>query len=168
MTDIVLRPARASDAQAMLEITARSVEGLAKAHYTPAQIKLWTEGRTADYYAAAIAKGRAHVAEQGGKVVGFVDSEIGELTRLFILPGVAGKGLGARLMEVGLAEAKRGHVGPIRIEATRNAVPFYEKFGFKVTGHGTFTRGEGNPPIEIVKMEGTGAEIGVRDSECSE
>jgi GNAT superfamily N-acetyltransferase len=158
MTDtITLRPARACDAEAMLEITARSVEGLAKAHYTPAQIKLWTEGRTADYYRDAIAKGRAHVAEQGGRVVGFVDSEPGELTRLFILPGVAGKGLGARLMEVGLAEAKRGHTGgPIRIEATRNAVPFYEKFGFKVVGHGTFTRGEGNPPIEIVKMEGHG------------
>lgn len=31
-----------------------------------------------------------------------------------------------------------------------------QKFGFKVTGHGTFTRGEGNPPIEIVKMEGQG------------
>ena len=155
--DITIRPARAGDADAMLEITSRSVEGLAKAHYTPAQIKLWTEGRTADYYAAAIAKGRAHVAEQGGRVVGFVDSEPGELTRLFILPSVAGKGLGARLMEVGLAEAKRGHAGgPIRIEATRNAVPFYEKFGFRVVGHGTFTRGEGNPPIEIVKMEGQG------------
>lgn len=157
MTDIAIRPARESDAEAMLEITARSVEGLAKAHYSPAQIKLWTEGRTPEYYRAAIGKGRAHVAEQGGRVVGFVDSEPGELTRLFILPEAAGKGLGARLMEVGLAEAKRGHAGgPLRIEATRNAVPFYEKFGFRVTGHGTFTRGEGNPPIEIVKMEGMG------------
>lgn len=158
MTDVItIRPATLSDAEAMLEVTARSAKGLAKTHYTPEQIAFWTEGRTPDYYRAAIAKGRAHVAEQGGKVVGFVDSEAGELTRLFILPEAAGKGLGARLMAVGLAEARKGHAGgPIRIEATRNAVAFYEKFGFRVTGHGIFSRGEGNPPIEIVKMEGMG------------
>lgn len=157
MSPFNIRPAKESDAEAMLRITARSVEGLALHHYTAEQIANWISGRTPEYYRAAIAKGRAHVAEADGKVVGFVDSEPGELTRLFILPEAAGKGLGALLMDVGIAEALKGHAGgPIRIEATRNAVPFYEKFGFRIVGHGTFTRAEGGPPIEIVKMEGMG------------
>ncbi len=151
--DIVVRPARAADAEAIADITQRSVEGLARGHYSPAQIEGWTRGRDADYYRAAVAAGRMHVAEDAGRLVGFVDSVPGEVTRLLILPEAAGRGLGRRLMDVGMVEARRGHAGKLRVEATRNAVPFYERFGFAVTGHGLFSRGAGNPDIEIVHME---------------
>lgn len=150
---IIIRPACTADADAIADLTQRSVEGLAHGHYSQAQIEGWTRGRGAEYYRAAIAAGRMHVAEDAGRLVGFVDAVPGEVTRLFILPEVAGRGLGRRLMDIGLVEARRGHVGKLRIEATRNAVAFYEKFGFAVTGHGLFSRGAGNPDIEIVHME---------------
>ncbi|MFN0041773.1 MAG: GNAT family N-acetyltransferase [Alphaproteobacteria bacterium] len=150
--DFTLRPARAEDAAAIVEVTQLSVEGLARGHYSGAQIEGWTRGRDASYYRAAIALGRMHVAELDGRLVGFVDSVPGEVTRLFILPEIARRGLGRRLMELGLVEARKGHAGKLRIEATRNAVAFYERFGFAVTGHGIFSRGAGNPDIEIVQM----------------
>ncbi len=150
--DFTLRPARAEDAGAVVEVTQLSVEGLARGHYNAAQIEGWTRGRDAAYYRAAIALGRMHVAELDSRIVGFVDAVPGEVTRLFILPEVGGRGLGRRLMALGMADARMGHAGKLRVEATRNAVAFYERFGFAVTGHGIFSRGAGNPDIEIVHM----------------
>lgn len=150
--DFALRPARAEDAGFIVEVTQLSVEGLARGYYSAAQIEGWTCGRDAAYSRAAIALGRMHVAELDGRLVGFVDSVPGEVTRLFILPQAAGRGLGRRLMALGMAEARKSHAGKLRVEATRNAVAFYEHFGFAVTGHGIFSRGAGNPDIEIVHM----------------
>jgi GNAT superfamily N-acetyltransferase len=64
------------------------------------------------------------VAEQDGVVVGFVDSEPGELTRLFIVPSAVGQGLGKRLLEIGIQQARVGYQGAIRVEATLNAISF--------------------------------------------
>ena len=153
MPTYTIRPAREDDAEAIVRVTQRSVEGLARDHYTPEQIEGWTRGRGAEYYKPAIAAGRMAVAETNGEVVAFVDAIPGELTRLFIVPEAAGHGLGRQLMDWGMKRARDGHTGKVKIEATRNAVGFYERFGFKVVGHGSFSRGAGNPPIEIVYME---------------
>src|SRR5690606_35247472 len=105
-------------------------------------------------YRADCAAGRIKVAEQAGRVVGYVDAVPGELTRLFLLPEAAGQGLGKALMQVGLAQARQGHAGPLRIEATLNAAAFYARQGFRPVGQGEFGgRGAGFPPIAVVIME---------------
>lgn len=93
------------------------------------------------------------VAERGGVVVGFVDAELGEITRLLLLPDAAGAGLGRRLLEIGLEAARRGHDGPVKVEATVNAEGFYRRHGFRPIGRGYFSPGVGGDPIAIVKME---------------
>jgi predicted GNAT family N-acyltransferase len=93
------------------------------------------------------------VAEQNGVIVGFVDAEPGELTRLFVLPTATGVGLGGRLLQAGLEQARRGHEGPIRLEATLNAVSFYERHGFCRKGEGYASHTLGGPPLAIVRME---------------
>jgi ribosomal protein S18 acetylase RimI-like enzyme len=93
------------------------------------------------------------VCLRAGAVVGFVDAEPGEVTRLFILPEAAGVGLGRRLLEIGLAQARVGHSGPIRLEATINAEGFYRKYGFRSIRRGYFSHGLGGDLIEIVHME---------------
>ena len=96
---ILLRPARQGDAQSVFDLTWASVKGLAKDHYSAEVIAGWMGERTPAYYEALIAHGRMIVAEQGGVVVGFVDAEPGEVTRLFLLPTVSGTGLGSRLLK---------------------------------------------------------------------
>lgn len=93
------------------------------------------------------------VAERNGEIVGFVDAEPGELTRLFILPSASGVGLGKRLLDVGIEQARRDHRGPVKLEATLNAVGFYERHGFNATGKGYAAHTLGGPPIPIVHME---------------
>lgn len=113
----LLRPACPGDGQAAFDVTQASVRELAKGHYSPQQIAGWMGERTAETYEALIAKGQMVVAEQGGKIVGFVDSEPGEVTRLFLLAGAAGSGLGKRLLEIGIQNARLGHEGPIKVES---------------------------------------------------
>ncbi|MCK1626306.1 GNAT family N-acetyltransferase [Bradyrhizobium sp. 160] len=151
--EIVLRPARAGDGRSLFDVTVQSIQGLGRSHYTSKQLVEWMGQRTAEHYEDIIKKGRTIVAEQGGEVVGFVDSDPGEVTRLFLLPKAAGRGLGKRLLKAGVENAKRGYSGPIKIESTLNAQPFYERHGFRAIQKGFFSHGVGGEPIEIVLME---------------
>ena len=150
---ILLRPARQGDGQSVLELTWASVKGLAKDHYSAEVIANWMGERSPAYYENLIDRGLMVVAEQSGVIIGFVDSEPGELTRLFILPSAAGSGLGRRLLQIGIEQARRGHNGPIKVEATLNAVEFYKKHGFKILMNGYASHSVGGPPISIVHME---------------
>ena len=139
---LTIRPARAGDGAAVFEVTRLSAAGLAKDH----------GGAQPDFYEEAIGKGRMVVVERSGVVVAYVDAEPGELTRLFVLPEVAGMGIGARLLEIGLEAARLGHSGPVKVEASINAEAFYRRFGFTTIRRGYFTHGVGGVPIEIVHM----------------
>jgi GNAT superfamily N-acetyltransferase len=150
---VSLRPARKGDGEALFDVTRRSVEALANEHYTPEQIAGWMGDRTPAYYEELIALGQVVVAEFKDTVMGFVDSEPGEVTRLFLLPGVAGSGLGTKLLTIGIENARKGHSGPIKVESTINAEGFYRKHGFRTVKRGYFSHGIGGDPIEIVHME---------------
>lgn len=148
-----IREATPEDAAAIFEVTRRSVAGLCRSHYSDRQIECWMGDRTPATYLPAIRAGQIRVATVAGEVVGYVDAVPGEVGRLFIMPDQAGTGLGTRLMQIGLAMAEPAGGGPVRVEATRNAEPFYRKFGFVRVGEGCFAgRGDGFPPIETVIM----------------
>ena len=153
MNPVSLRAARKGDGEALFEVTRRSVEALVRNHYSPEQIARWMGDRTSAYYEDLIAQGQVVVAEFKGTVMGFVDSEPGEVTRLFLLPGAAGSGLGRKLLDAGIANARKGHTGPIKVESTINAESFYRRHGFRTVGRGYFSHGLGGDPIEIVHME---------------
>src|ERR1700752_4402667 len=152
-SDLSFRAARHEDAEAVFNITKASIGGLAGASYSRKQIENWMGERTPAFYEELIAKGRMTVCLRDGAVVGFVDAEPGEVTRLFLLPEVAGAGLGRRLLEIGISQARLGHSGPIRLEATINAEGFYQKHGFRSIRRGHFSHGLGGEPVEIVHME---------------
>ena len=151
--EVRLRDAVPGDGAAVFEITRRSVAALASGNYSPEQIAGWMGERTPAYYEALIAKGGMVVAERAGALIGFVDAEPGEVTRLFLLSEAAGTGLGRRLLEIGIERARAGHIGAIRLESTMNAEGFYRKHGFRSLGRGHFSHGLGGEPIEIVHME---------------
>lgn len=151
--EVSFRAARRDDAQTVFNITKASIAGLAQGCYSPAQIENWMGERTSRFYEDLIAKGRMTVCLRDGVVVGFVDAEPGEVTRLFVLPEAAGAGLGQRLLDIGVTQARAGHGGPVRLEATINAEAFYRRYGFRTTGRGHFSHGLGGEPIEIVYME---------------
>jgi predicted N-acetyltransferase YhbS len=149
--DIRLRPARSGDGVLMLDVTRASVE-LTRSHYDEVQRAAWTRDRTADYYEPDIAEGRTILAEEGGRAVGFVSAVPGELTRLFIRPEVAGQGLGARLVRLGIELATLDAPGAVIVQATLNARSFYERHGFRFESEGTYENGTGGIPVRVANM----------------
>lgn len=153
MESITLRAARAGDGAAVFAVTHQSITELAQGRYSAEQLRGWMGQRSHDDYERAIAKGGMVVACQGDTVVGFVDAEPGEVTRLFVLAQAAGQQLGSRLLAAGLAKAQAPHVQVIKVESTLNAEGFYRRHGFIAKGRDFFSHGVGGDPIEIVLME---------------
>ena len=147
------RPARSGEAEIIFNIPRASITGLGRHCYTDEQIKNWMGTRTPAYYEELISNGRIHVCELDRLIVGFVDAVSGEVCRLFLLPEVAGKGVGRRLLEIGIIQARLNHKGPIRVESTLNAEGFYARFGFRKIKESLFSHGTGKIPIEVVIME---------------
>ncbi|MCU1724392.1 GNAT family N-acetyltransferase [Pseudomonas sp. 5P_5.1_Bac1] len=153
MNSIVLRPAQAGDGAAVFAVTHQSISRLGRERYSSDQLLGWMGERTPEDYERSIAKGGMVVACLADQVVGFVDAEPGEVTRLFVLEQAAGQQLGSRLLQVGIEKAQAPGVERVRVESTLNAEGFYQRHGFVTLGHGVFSHGVGGAPIAVVTME---------------
>ena len=153
MTNLLIRQGVVSDLPAIFAITRDSFAGRASGHYSTAQVAAWMAGCSPETYREGVEAGRVQVAALDGSVVGYVDAGSGEITRLFVLPEATGRRIGSQLLRVGVRLARKGHSGPVVLESLLNAVAFYEKQGFVVTGKGFSSHGSAEtPPIEIVRM----------------
>ena len=83
------------------------------------------------------------VAKENGNVIGFVcygdrgeeAPDVGEIFALYVLADYYGKGVGRKLMDVGLEQIK--HFSQVRLwvlKENRRAIRFYEKCGFQPDG----------------------------------
>jgi GNAT superfamily N-acetyltransferase len=150
----IYRRSRAGDAQAVFELTRKSVRKLSPAFYTADAVETWMTGRDAQTYHADCASGSMTIAEVDGAPAGFSHAEPGEIIRLFVDVDYTGLGIGAELMRRALGDALPRGSGLVKIDATLNAVPFYEKWGFATVGKSVFPgRGSELPEIDVVMME---------------
>lgn len=72
-----------------------------------------------------------YVAVDGDKVLGFGGYNAEKVHTFFVDPGIHGKGIGSKIMERVLSDAKKDGVKAVKCWATFNSVQFYSKFGFK-------------------------------------
>lgn len=152
MSAIVLRQARAADAQAIFNVHKDSVESQCGEHYSVEQIHMWLDGRSPATYLPAIEQGNLWVA-QAGSILGFVEIDGFELSKLFVCGAGAGQGIGGRLLNLAIERIRATKASSVYLEATRNAQGFYQANGFVPIGNGTFSRGNSRAVIEIVKMQ---------------
>ena len=88
----------------------------------------------------AIAEGRVRVAVDasqrrlGFSVVLAPERGLVELDDLFVEPGSMGRGVGRLLVADVVSRAAAAHATAIDVTANPNAVGFYERLGFRVTG----------------------------------
>jgi len=150
--EIQIRRATFEDTGSLYDIHVDAVTQLCATSYSEAQIKGWFVGRTQDIYIGAIESNMIWIALTAGRPVGFTEFLPGEVSSLFVASDAAGQGVGSRLFQFALQRAQIGSRGVIKVEATKNAVGFYERYGFVPQGVGRLKRNSGFD-IETVIME---------------
>jgi putative acetyltransferase len=152
-SDFSIREAGMADAEALFEAHQDSVDSLCAGAYSEAQLAVWFEGRSPEIYRPAIEAHQIWLAEQSGRVLGFVGYAVGEVTLLFVRKEAAGVGLGKRLFALGLQKAESGFTGPLTVVATQNSQRFYQSHGFVPIEEEALVRGKAEIQIKVVKMQ---------------
>jgi ribosomal protein S18 acetylase RimI-like enzyme len=115
---------------------------------------MWLNGRNPSIYLDAVKKRAIWVAEdKREQVIGFVEIDGFEVTKLFVAGGNAFHGAGKKLLQLAVSQIAVSGAAKVSLEATLTAVKFYEKYGFRIVGQGVFSRGSNAMNLEIVKME---------------
>ena len=137
---VVVRPLRGDDAWIALDIHARSVHGLAAAHYPPDVVAAWavppTDANIRTFLDNVDGETRV-LAELDGRPVGLGALVVArsELRACYVVPEAAGKGVGTALVTE--IERLAREIGLERLEllASVNAEPFYASLGYETHGH---------------------------------
>lgn len=128
-----IRRAEPKDARAIRDVHVASIRGLCAKAYSRTQIRAWSAGRTPERYRKPILEGKEDilVGEAGGRIAGFVALDRARVHILYVHPRFAGKGVGHALMRRVETLARRRGLKRLTLDSTLNAVPFYERGGFK-------------------------------------
>ncbi len=139
---MLIRKAVDSDAERIWTLHAESIRQFCSAFYTREQIDEWVGGLALERYRSAMKATEFVVAEVDSEVQGFciLNLQSGELQALYLSPPATGRGLGSNLMRWAEATAHQHGWKELVLQATLNAVPFYEKCGFH-------TECTGNQPL---------------------
>ncbi len=142
---MIVRQAITADRASICGVHRSSARSLGGGFYTHEQVERWVSVMTPDRYTPHI--DNIVVAEEHGSIVGFAWlGEDGTIHAVYVAPGAAGKGVGSALLKrVEEIAAERGHQS-VTLEASLNAVPFYERHGFVAEGATSFHPA---PDVEI-------------------
>ena len=180
MPDPLLRPLVPADLDETVAMQCRAMAELGRTHYSPDQIAvLLAATREPDYPGALLGNdvwvavgatgailgsagwglagwdsagwGSAGWGSAGWAAVAGGQPPTGRIRKVFVEPGLAGRGLGRRLVEA--AEARAGAAGcrGFVVRANLNAVPFYRRLGYRVTGPGAMAAGGREVPMTMME-----------------
>jgi ribosomal protein S18 acetylase RimI-like enzyme len=142
---LTIRRARQEDKEAIWRVHGRAIRETCAGHYPREVVEIWAGRLRPEKYAEAIDKYEFFVAEEGGVVVGFgeLGPEAGAIQGLYVSPEVKGRGVGWKLLCTLERRARAYGLKSLRLTSSLNAVPFYERAGFRAVGELTETIGPG-------------------------
>ncbi|HYG09800.1 MAG TPA: GNAT family N-acetyltransferase [Pyrinomonadaceae bacterium] len=127
-----LRRARREDCQIIASVHAAAVAGIRTALYTPEEIQAWAVPKQPEAYEESIASKEFFVAEEGGAMVGFgvLNQESAEVEAVYVSPSAGRRGIGLEVLRKLEERARANGLKVLRLNASLNAVPFYERAGY--------------------------------------
>ena len=147
---VTLRLARSTDAGKTGDILQRFQEE------TPWMPKLYTGAEAIAFCGRMIDRGWVTVAEEDGRVCGFLARDGAEICSLYVAPEAQSRGIGAVLLEA--AKAAQPRLTLWTFQANEGAQRFYLREGFAETERSDGTRNEeGLPDIAYAWQAKEGA-----------
>ena len=139
-TQAGIRRAIPKDAPEIHSAHMRSIQTLCSKDHSPEEIQAWGHrDYNENLRIENILKHPVWVAEQNNSIEGYGQIVLkkndgnteGHIVALYLTPEVSGSGLGKRLLERLINEARRRGATVVRLESTITALKFYEKNDFK-------------------------------------
>ncbi|SEN52022.1 N-acetylglutamate synthase, GNAT family [Pseudomonas sp. ok272] len=152
MRTLPVRLATLDDLDGIFQTHRHSVEHLCTREYSAEQINMWLDGRSPATYRDAVEQGWVWLVHSD-EILGFVEIEGNEVSKLFIRGDGAGRGIGSQLLDVAIEHIRASGAATVYLEATLTAEAFYARHGFQKIGEGAFSRGNSPVSIGIVKMQ---------------
>ena len=129
--DLIIRPARPEDAEAICQVHVRSIRVLCAQDYTPDQIEAWAGPKRAADYVRGLEAGEAMcAAEVRGEILGFGCRYGDELRGLYVAPTAVARGIGTFLLKRIEDDALAAGIHLMQLHSTLTAAAFYEKRGY--------------------------------------
>ncbi|HEX2257588.1 MAG TPA: GNAT family N-acetyltransferase [Afifellaceae bacterium] len=130
------------DAPVLAAMFRASIEALAAEDYSEAQLAAWAEAaEDIDAFARRLAEALTIVATLAGEPVGFASLKEEKIDMLFVDPDFAGQGVGSRLCEALEKLAANRGVATLSVDASDNALPFFQRRGFTARTRNSVPRG---------------------------
>lgn len=124
-------------------ITRRTIQDIYPRYYPRGAVEFFLDWHSDKNILPDIGAGEVYLLFDGGMAVGTVTLHGDEITRLYVLPQLQGRGYGRALLD--FAEKAIGEkYGKIRLEASLPAATLYWKRGYRVVDMLTETVGHGN------------------------
>jgi N-acetylglutamate synthase-like GNAT family acetyltransferase len=132
MTMIHIRKAQLDDCSSIADLHVAAVNGIRTTLYTPEELHAWAVPKNPERYDDIIRTKEFLIAEEDGVILGFgvLDQERAEIEALYVSPEAGRRGIGLLLLRRLEERACDLGLRVLRLNASLNAVPFYEKAGF--------------------------------------
>ena len=161
-----LRRARPADGDAIHAVHASAVRAGYADHYAPADVEAWASALGAWSRAGATDERDVLVAEEAGRIVGFgaLDVARAEVTAVYVGSDAARRGIGRRLLAGLEIIARLRGIADARLDASLNAISFYEAAGWHRERESTRSL-PGGRDVACIAMTKTlpAARIAIRD-----
>lgn len=138
-----IRRAAPADLPMVGFITRRTIQEVYPRYYPRGAVEFFLDWHSDKRILPDIEAGEVCLLSEGGMAAGTVTLHGGEITRLYVLPQLQGRGLGGALLD--FAERAIGEkYGKIRLEASLPAAVIYWKRGYRVVDMLTETENHGD------------------------
>lgn len=133
---IKIRPATVGDRHALWRVHTQAIRVSAARHYNAAQIEAWAGRLTPEGYRSPRQDWPYcfFVAElEEGRIVGFgeLNLKTGEVEAVFVDPEFGRRGIGRQILQALEDLAERQGLTTLVVDASLNAVEFYEREGYR-------------------------------------
>ena len=127
-----IRKARQEDSHSIGRVHAAAVSGIRTALYTPEEIQAWAVPKQPESYEESIHSKEFFVAEDDGVILGFgvLNQESAEVEAVYVSPEAGRRGIGLEVLRKLEERARDLGIWELRLNASLNAVRFYEKAGY--------------------------------------